>query len=107
MTTDTNQAIRSRSLISHPTWATAVRRGRPAAYVSWFILQPTSTPTSLRAPPPCCTVSALAGLALRVSAQQPFGRALSLHQSLSFEVVTQLLQAVSPLMPRRALETDS
>ncbi|NCA71412.1 MAG: glycosyltransferase family 2 protein [Sphingobacteriia bacterium] len=52
-------------------------------------------------------LAALVGLFLRGLRRRVFfGRALSLHQSLSFEVVVQILQSVSPLLPRKAFEAE-
>jgi len=105
MTTDTNQAIRSRSLVS-PNLALLLCGAVGLLLVSWFILQPDIDAHWLRTAA-LLQLAALAGLALRGLRRKTFfGGALSLHQSLSFEVVTQLLQAVSPLMPRRAFETE-
>lgn len=52
-------------------------------------------------------LAAAAGLFLRGLRRRVFfGRRLSLHQSLSFEVVVQILQCVSPLLPRKAFEAE-
>src|SRR5210317_722771 len=105
MTTDTNRANRSRSLVS-PNLALLLCGAGGLLIVGWLILQPNidahwyQTAALLQ-------LAALAGLALRGLRRKTFfGRALSLHQSLSFEIVTQMLQAVSPLMPRRAFESE-
>lgn len=51
--------------------------------------------------------AALAGLFLRGLRRRVFfGAPLSLHQSLSFEVVVQILQTLSPLLPRKAFEAE-
>ena len=105
MTTDTKQAVRSRSLVS-PNLALLLCGAGGLLVVSWFILQP-SIDAHWYQTAALLQLAALAGLALRGLRRKTFfGGALSLHQSLSFEVVTQLLQAVSPLMPRRAFETE-
>lgn len=105
MTTDTKQAVRSRSLVS-PNLALLLCGAGGLLVVSWFILQPSIDAHWFRTAA-LLQLAALAGLALRGLRRKTFfGGALSLHQSLSFEVVTQLLQAVSPLMPRRAFETE-
>ena len=52
-------------------------------------------------------LAALAGLFLRGLRRRVFfGAPLSLHQSLSFEVVVQILQTLSPLLPRKAFEAE-
>ena len=52
-------------------------------------------------------VAALVGLFLRGLRRRVFfGAPLSLHQSLSFEVVVQILQTLSPLLPRKAFEAE-
>jgi dolichyl-phosphate beta-glucosyltransferase len=105
MTTDTTQAVRSRSLVS-PNLALLLCGAGGLLVVSWFILQPNIDAHWFRTAA-LLQLAALAGLALRGLRRKTFfGGALSLHQSLSFEVITQLLQAVSPLMPRRAFETE-
>jgi len=105
MTTDTNQANRSRSLVS-PNLALLLCGAGGLLIVGWLILQP-SIDAHWYQTAALLQLAALAGLALRGLRRKTFfGRALSLHQSLSFEIVTQMLQAVSPLMPRRAFETE-
>jgi len=105
MTTDTNQANRSRSLVS-PNLALLLCGAGGLLIVGWLILQP-SIDAHWYHTAVLLQLAALAGLALRGLRRKTFfGRALSLHQSLSFEIVTQMLQAVSPLMPRRAFETE-
>ena len=105
MTTDTNQANRSRSLVS-PNLALLLCGAGGLLIVGWLILQPSIDAHWYRTAI-LLQLAALAGLALRGLRRKTFfGRALSLHQSLSFEIVTQMLQAVSPLMPRRAFETE-
>jgi dolichyl-phosphate beta-glucosyltransferase len=74
--------------------------------ISWLVLEPAIEPHWYRTAG-LLLLAALAGLALRgLRRKAYFGKPLSLHQSLSFEVVTQMLQAVSPLMPRRAFEVE-
>jgi dolichyl-phosphate beta-glucosyltransferase len=105
MTTDTNRANRSRSLVS-PNLALLLCGAGGLLIVGWLILQP-SIDAHWYHTAALLQLAALAGLALRGLRRKTFfGRALSLHQSLSFEVVTQMLQAVSPLMPRRAFESE-
>ena len=105
MTTETNQAVRSRSLVSL-NLALLLGGAGGLLLISWLILQPNIDPQWYRTAV-LLQLAALAGLALRGLRRKTFfGRALSLHQSLSFEVVTQMLQAVSPLMPRRAFESE-
>lgn len=105
MTTDTNLAVRSRSLVSS-NMALLLSGAGGLLVVSWFILQPSIDAHWYRTAA-LLQLAALAGLALRGLRRKTFfGGALSLHQSLSFEVIIQLLQAISPLMPRRAFETE-
>ena len=105
MTTDTNRANRSRSLVS-PNLVLLLCGACCLLIVGWLILQP-SIDAHWYHTAALLQLAALAGLALRGLRRKTFfGRALSLHQSLSFEVVTQMLQAVSPLMPRRAFESE-
>ena len=105
MTTDTNQAVRSRSLVSL-NLALLLGGAGGLLVISWLILQPNIDPQWYRTAV-LLQLAALAGLVLRGLRRKTFfGQALSLHQSLSFEVVTQMLQAVSPLMPRRAFESE-
>ena len=105
MTTDTNRANRSRSLVS-PNLALLLCGAGGLLIVGWLILQP-SIDAHWYHTAALLQLAALAGLALRGLRRKTFfGRALSLHQSLSFEVVTQMLQTVSPLMPRRAFESE-
>ena len=105
MTSDTTQAVHSRSLVS-PNLALLLCGAGGLLIVSWFILQPSIDAHWFRTAA-LLQFAALAGLALRGLRRKTFfGGALSLHQSLSFEVVIQMLQAVSPLMPRRAFETE-
>jgi dolichyl-phosphate beta-glucosyltransferase len=105
MTIDTNQGNRSRSLVS-PNLALLLCGAGCLLIVGWLILQP-SIDAHWYGTAVLLQLAALAGLALRGLRRKTFfGRALSLHQSLSFEIVTQMLQAVSPLMPRRAFETE-
>ena len=105
MTGETQQPLKSHSLVASNL---ALLFGGVTAFlaVSWLILEPvveahwTLTAAWL-------TLAALTGLFLRGLRRKAFfGRSLSLHQSLSFEVVIQVLQALSPLMPRRAFEAE-
>ncbi|MDH3935513.1 MAG: hypothetical protein OEU62_10125, partial [Gammaproteobacteria bacterium] len=105
MTTETNQAVRSRSLVSL-NLALLLGGAGGLLLISWLILQPNIDPQWYHTAV-LLQLAALAGLVLRGLRRKTFfGEALSLHQSLSFEVVTQMLQAVSPLMPRRAFESE-
>ncbi len=74
--------------------------------LTWLLVAPKIDPlwyeTSL-----LLMLAAFSGLTLRgLRRKSYFGNYLSLHQSVSFEVVIQLLQNVSPLMPRRAFEAE-
>jgi len=52
-------------------------------------------------------LAALVGLFLRGLRRRIFfGRVFSLHQSLSFEIIVQLQHWLSPLLPRRAFESE-
>ena len=105
MKTDTPHNLRSRSL-AKPNLALALGGAGGLLAVCWLILEPSIEP-HWYGTATLLLLAALAGLALRGLRRKAFfGGALSLHQSLSFEVITQMLQAVSPLMPRRAFEAE-
>ncbi len=105
MTTNTIPAVRGRSLVSL-NLALLLGGAAGLLVISWLILQPDIDPQWYRTAF-LLQLAALAGLMLRGLRRKTFfGQALSLHQSLSFEVVIQLLQALSPLMPRRAFEKE-
>jgi dolichyl-phosphate beta-glucosyltransferase len=105
MNSKTNHATGSRSLVSS-NLALLLCGAVVLTLVSWIVLQPAISAhwyhTAM-----LLQLAALAGLLLRGLRRKIFfGDGLSLHQSLSFEVVIQLLQAVSPLMLRRAFEAE-
>ena len=81
MTTDTNQANRSRSLVS-PNLALLLCCAGGLLIVGWLILQP-SIDAHWYQTAALLQLAALAGLALRGLRRRTFfGQALSLHQSL-------------------------
>jgi dolichyl-phosphate beta-glucosyltransferase len=105
MTVSTHQTPRSQSLVAS-NLALLLGGGLALLIISWLILEPAIEPQWYRTAG-LLLLAALTGLALRgLRRKAYFGKALSLHQSLSFEVVTQMLQVVSPLMPRRAFEVE-
>lgn len=72
----------------------------------WWVLRP-EIPVAWYLAAAKLQLAALAGLFLRGLRRRVFfGHPLSLHQSLSFEVVVQILQWLSPLLPRRAFEAE-
>jgi dolichyl-phosphate beta-glucosyltransferase len=105
MRAETIHPLRSQSLVSS-NLVLLLGGGGGLLVVSWLIMQPAIEAHWFRVAL-LLMLAALAGLALRGLRRKAFfGEVLSLHQSLSFEVVIQMLQAVSPLMPRRAFETE-
>ena len=105
MTASTHHTPRSQSLVAS-NLALLLGGGLGLLITSWLILEPAIEPHWYRTAG-LLLLAALAGLALRgLRRKAYFGKTLSLHQSLSFEVVTQMLQAISPLMPRRAFEVE-
>jgi dolichyl-phosphate beta-glucosyltransferase len=105
MTTPTQHTPRSQSLVAS-NLALMLGGVLCLLVVSWLTLQPVIEQHWFRTAL-LLLVAALAGLVLRgLRRKAYFGTPLSLHQSLSFEVITQMLQAVSPLMPRRTFEAE-
>ena len=105
MTSELNQATGSHSLVSS-NMVLLLGGALVLLVVSWIILQ-AAIGTHWYHIAGLLQLAALAGLLLRgLRRKIYFGGGLSLHQSLSFEVIIQSLQAVSPLMLRRAFEAE-
>jgi len=105
MTTPTQHTPHSQSLVAS-NLALMLGGALCLLVISWLTLQPAIEQHWFRTAL-LLLVAALAGLVLRgLRRKAYFGAPLSLHQSLSFEVITQMLQAVSPLMPRRTFEAE-
>lgn len=76
------------------------------AFVVWMVLMP-SIPAIWYVAALKLALAALAGLFLRGLRRRVFfGRKLTLHQSLSFEVIVQVAHWTSPRLPRRAFEAE-
>ncbi len=74
--------------------------------ILWWVLEP-EIPTVWYLAAIKLQLAVLVGLFLRGLRRRVFfGRRLSLHQSLSFEVVVQILHFTSPLLPRKAFEAE-
>ncbi|MDH3986449.1 MAG: glycosyltransferase family 2 protein [Gammaproteobacteria bacterium] len=105
MTSELNQATGSHSLVSS-NMALLLSGALVLLVVSWIIMQ-TTIDSHWYHTAGLLQLAALAGLLLRgLRRKIYFGGDLSLHQSLSFEVVIQSLQAVSPMLLRRAFEAE-
>ena len=105
MTTETRHTVSSQSLVSL-NLALLLGGAIGLLVISWVILEP-AIETHWYRTASLLLLAALTGLALRGLRRKAFfGGTLSLHQSLSFEVIIQMLPAVSPFMPRRAFEAE-